>query len=126
MNPLIYIDDGSEDPRGNWKDDHFGPLKGRCFNIVRDFPSIFLKNVMTSPKTLRFLSANRWKSHLKGIRGAIRYRQWKLHTGIGSKKDEDKKSGWEIAPGREEGFIAFDDDYEDMTGKYYQNQISVK
>ena len=41
MNPLIYIDDGSEDPRGNWKDDHFGPLKGRCFNIVRDFPSIF-------------------------------------------------------------------------------------
>ena len=35
MNPLVYINDGSEDPRGNWKDDHFGPLKGRCFNIVR-------------------------------------------------------------------------------------------
>ena len=37
MNPLIYINDGTEDPRGNWKDDHFGPLKGRCFNIARDF-----------------------------------------------------------------------------------------
>ena len=69
-----------------------------------------------------FRLTNRWKSHLKGIRGAIRYRQWKLHTGIGSKKDEDKKSGWEIAPGREEGFIAFDDDYEDMTGKYYDTK----
>ena len=46
MNPLIYIDDGSEDPRGNWKDDHFGPLKGRCFNIVRDFPWIFLTNII--------------------------------------------------------------------------------
>jgi len=83
INPLIYIDDGVEDPRGNWKDDHFGPLKGRCFNI--------------------------------GVRGAIRYRQWKLHTGIGSKKDEDEKSGWAMAPGRIDGFVAFDDDYEDMT-----------
>ena len=36
INPLIYISDGVEDPRGNWKDDHFGPLKGRCFNIARD------------------------------------------------------------------------------------------
>ena len=55
----------------------------------------------------------------KGIRGAIRYRQWKLHTGIGSKKDEDEKSGWAMAPGRIDGFNAFDDDYEDMTGSYF-------
>ena len=56
---------------------------------------------------------------IKGIRGAIRYRQWKLHTGIGSKKDEDEKSGWAMAPGRIDGFVAFDDDYEDMTGSFW-------
>ena len=32
MNPLLYTV-GSEDPRGDWKNDHGGPLKDRCFSI---------------------------------------------------------------------------------------------
>lgn len=32
MNPLLYTV-GSEDPRGDWKNDHGGPLKNRCFSI---------------------------------------------------------------------------------------------
>ena len=112
MNPLIYINDGTEDPRGNWKDDHFGPLKGRCFNIARDF-----NNLINLVHFMFFIISGEILH--KGIRGAIRYRQWKLHTGIGSKKDEDEKSGWAMAPGRIDGFVAFDDDYEDMTGSYF-------
>ena len=107
---MVYIDDGSEDPRGNWKDDHFGPLKGRCFHIAR----VSSEDAHHRDGKLE----SREKTQNEGIRGAIRYRQWKLHTGIGSKKDEDTKSGWEKAPGREDGFVAFDDDYEDMTGPY--------
>ena len=32
MNPLLYTVD-SEDPRGDWKNDHDGPLKDRCFSV---------------------------------------------------------------------------------------------
>ena len=33
MNPLAYVPDEIKDPRGDWKGDHGGPLKGRCFGI---------------------------------------------------------------------------------------------
>ena len=33
MNPLAYVPVEIKDPRGDWKNDHGGPLKERCFGI---------------------------------------------------------------------------------------------
>ena len=97
LNPLAYIPDEIKDPRGDWKNDHDGPLNGRCFGIgVR----AAIRTVFIHPKSPRMFTSVRIGQKILTFKNRKkRFRNWKLQTGIGSIKDElESKSGWVEAP----------------------------